>query len=126
VGDITQASAADVETALAAARPGMPRPRNAPPSSTAPPTSTRQNFGRIFAILAREAGKNQLDAVGELREAVDFLRYYAARITPQMRPRGGSPASRPGTFRWRSSPARSPARSPPATPCWPSPPSRRR
>ncbi len=35
------------------------------------------NFGLIFATLAQEAGKNLPDAVGELREAVDFLRYYA-------------------------------------------------
>ncbi len=35
--------------------------------------------GEIFAILAREAGKIPADAVSELREAVDFLRYYAAR-----------------------------------------------
>ncbi|RCW83380.1 bifunctional proline dehydrogenase/L-glutamate gamma-semialdehyde dehydrogenase PutA [Paracoccus lutimaris] len=35
-------------------------------------------FGPIFATLAREAGKILPDAVGELREAVDFLRYYAA------------------------------------------------
>ncbi|WP_149141853.1 bifunctional proline dehydrogenase/L-glutamate gamma-semialdehyde dehydrogenase PutA [Gemmobacter caeruleus] len=35
------------------------------------------NFGTIFATLAREAGKTLPDAVGELREAVDFLRYYA-------------------------------------------------
>ena len=34
-------------------------------------------FGAIFALLAREAGKTLADAVGELREAVDFLRYYA-------------------------------------------------
>jgi RHH-type proline utilization regulon transcriptional repressor/proline dehydrogenase/delta 1-pyrroline-5-carboxylate dehydrogenase len=34
--------------------------------------------GEIFAILAREAGKGLPDAVAELREAVDFLRYYAA------------------------------------------------
>ncbi|MEN9061715.1 bifunctional proline dehydrogenase/L-glutamate gamma-semialdehyde dehydrogenase PutA [Ponticoccus litoralis] len=33
----------------------------------------------LFAILHREAGKTLLDAVAELREAVDFLRYYAAR-----------------------------------------------
>ena len=31
----------------------------------------------IFALLAREAGKPLRDAVPELREAVDFLRYYA-------------------------------------------------
>ena len=36
-----------------------------------------ENFGAIFATLAREAGKSLPDAVGELREAVDFLRYYA-------------------------------------------------
>ncbi|MGD9917438.1 MAG: bifunctional proline dehydrogenase/L-glutamate gamma-semialdehyde dehydrogenase PutA [Paenirhodobacter sp.] len=37
-----------------------------------------ENFGPIFAALTREAGKTLPDAVGELREAVDFLRYYAA------------------------------------------------
>ena len=37
------------------------------------------NFGEIFALLSREAGKTLPDAVAELREAVDFLRYYAAR-----------------------------------------------
>ena len=35
------------------------------------------NAGPIFACLAAEAGKTLADAVGELREAVDFLRYYA-------------------------------------------------
>ncbi|MEM7631013.1 MAG: bifunctional proline dehydrogenase/L-glutamate gamma-semialdehyde dehydrogenase PutA [Pseudomonadota bacterium] len=34
-------------------------------------------YGEIFALLAREAGKSLPDAVAELREAVDFLRYYA-------------------------------------------------
>ncbi|MDQ1899416.1 bifunctional proline dehydrogenase/L-glutamate gamma-semialdehyde dehydrogenase PutA [Paracoccus sp. WLY502] len=37
-----------------------------------------ENFGPIFGILAREAGRTLADAVAELREAVDFLRYYAA------------------------------------------------
>ncbi|MBS0124597.1 bifunctional proline dehydrogenase/L-glutamate gamma-semialdehyde dehydrogenase PutA [Thetidibacter halocola] len=37
------------------------------------------NAGEVFALLHREAGKTMLDAVAELREAVDFLRYYAAR-----------------------------------------------
>jgi len=35
------------------------------------------DFGAVFALLSREAGKTLADAVGELREAVDFLRYYA-------------------------------------------------
>ncbi|WP_136684004.1 bifunctional proline dehydrogenase/L-glutamate gamma-semialdehyde dehydrogenase PutA [Falsirhodobacter xinxiangensis] len=38
-----------------------------------------REFGPIFAILASEAGKTLTDAVAELREAVDFLRYYAGQ-----------------------------------------------
>ena len=37
------------------------------------------NAYEIFALLQREAGKTLLDCVGELREAVDFLRYYASQ-----------------------------------------------
>jgi len=33
----------------------------------------------LIAIAVREAGKTIPDALGEVREAVDFLRYYAAR-----------------------------------------------
>ena len=36
-----------------------------------------KNSGEIFAALCREAGKTALDAIAEIREAVDFLRYYA-------------------------------------------------
>ncbi|MEM9279205.1 MAG: bifunctional proline dehydrogenase/L-glutamate gamma-semialdehyde dehydrogenase PutA [Pseudomonadota bacterium] len=35
-----------------------------------------ENFSELFALLSREAGKTLLDCIGELREAVDFLRYY--------------------------------------------------
>ena len=35
------------------------------------------NAGIFFAALTREAGKTAQDAVDELREAVDFLRFYA-------------------------------------------------
>ncbi|MGJ8544794.1 MAG: bifunctional proline dehydrogenase/L-glutamate gamma-semialdehyde dehydrogenase PutA [Sulfitobacter sp.] len=38
-------------------------------------------FGEIFALLTREAGKGLPDCVAELREGVDFLRYYAAQAT---------------------------------------------
>ncbi len=41
-----------------------------------------ESFGELFAALTRETGKNLIDAIAELREAVDFLRYYAARIGP--------------------------------------------
>ncbi|MBX3529689.1 MAG: bifunctional proline dehydrogenase/L-glutamate gamma-semialdehyde dehydrogenase PutA [Rhizobiaceae bacterium] len=36
------------------------------------------NAGEFFALCAREAGKNLSDRIAELREAVDFLHYYAA------------------------------------------------
>ncbi len=39
----------------------------------------QQHAGELFAALTREAGKSPNDAVAELREAVDFLRYYAAQ-----------------------------------------------
>jgi RHH-type proline utilization regulon transcriptional repressor/proline dehydrogenase/delta 1-pyrroline-5-carboxylate dehydrogenase len=45
--------------------------------------------GEALALLMHEAGKTLADAVGELREAVDFLRYYAAQIAHhQGTPRG--------------------------------------
>ncbi len=36
------------------------------------------NAPELFAWCVREAGKTLVDAVAEIREAVDFLRYYAA------------------------------------------------
>ena len=38
------------------------------------------HFGELFALLTREAGKTTPDAVAEVREAVDFLRYYANQV----------------------------------------------
>ena len=34
--------------------------------------------GPLVALLAREAGKSCVNGVGEVREAVDFLRFCAA------------------------------------------------
>jgi RHH-type proline utilization regulon transcriptional repressor/proline dehydrogenase/delta 1-pyrroline-5-carboxylate dehydrogenase len=36
-----------------------------------------ESLPELMALCAREAGKTVLDAVAEVREAVDFLRYYA-------------------------------------------------
>ena len=49
----------------------------------APPTSTRRTPPNSSACAMREAGKSLLDAVLEVREAVDFLRYYAAQARAQ-------------------------------------------
>ncbi|MFZ1815623.1 MAG: bifunctional proline dehydrogenase/L-glutamate gamma-semialdehyde dehydrogenase PutA [Rhizobiaceae bacterium] len=36
-----------------------------------------ENAAELMALAVREAGKTRFDAVAEIREAVDFLRYYA-------------------------------------------------
>ena len=36
-----------------------------------------EHSGEWLALLAREAGKTLVDSIAEIREAVDFLRYYA-------------------------------------------------
>ena len=45
-----------------------------------------QNTGELLALAAREAGKTRRDALAELREAVDLLRYYAAQARATLRP----------------------------------------
>jgi len=88
VGHVTQASRADVDAALDAARVWDAPPTERARILNAAADLYEAEFGPIFALLAREAGKGLPDCVGELREAVDFLRYYAARITPETAPRG--------------------------------------
>ncbi|EDZ45547.1 Proline dehydrogenase family [Rhodobacterales bacterium Y4I] len=87
VGTVSQCSPEDIELALALADPW-----EAPAAERAAILNKaadlyEENYGELFAILAREAGKTIPDAVAELREAVDFLRYYAARI-PDAPPAG--------------------------------------
>ncbi len=78
VGHVLEASAADVDTALRLAEPWAAAPAERAAVLNRAADLYEAEFGRIFAVLAREAGKTLADAVGELREAVDFLRYYAA------------------------------------------------
>jgi RHH-type transcriptional regulator, proline utilization regulon repressor / proline dehydrogenase / delta 1-pyrroline-5-carboxylate dehydrogenase len=40
-----------------------------------------ENRATLMGLAVREAGKTLPNALGEVREAVDFLRYYAARAT---------------------------------------------
>jgi RHH-type proline utilization regulon transcriptional repressor/proline dehydrogenase/delta 1-pyrroline-5-carboxylate dehydrogenase len=79
VGHVLTASEADVQTALRLAEPwSAAAPQRAEVLNRAA-DRLEADHGRIFALLAREAGKTLPDAVAELREAVDFLRYYAAQ-----------------------------------------------
>ena len=42
--------------------------------------------GKLMAIAVREAGKTLADALGEIREAVDFCRYYAVQARTHCAP----------------------------------------
>ena len=46
-----------------------------------------QHADELFCLLCKEAGKTWLDAVGELREAVDFIRYYALHMQEDKPPK---------------------------------------
>ena len=52
----------------------------------------------LLALLAREAGKTVEDAVAEIREACDFLRYYAEFATDAAEPLGTVAAIAPWNF----------------------------
>ncbi|MEM6589594.1 MAG: bifunctional proline dehydrogenase/L-glutamate gamma-semialdehyde dehydrogenase PutA [Pseudomonadota bacterium] len=77
-GSVTPASPADIETALSKGKPWQASAEKRGQILAHAADLYEENFGEIFALLAREAGKTQMDAVAELREAVDFLRYYGA------------------------------------------------
>jgi RHH-type proline utilization regulon transcriptional repressor/proline dehydrogenase/delta 1-pyrroline-5-carboxylate dehydrogenase len=97
IGEVRQASLEETEQAISDAcafsaewdrRPGSERARLLEKAADL----MEQNSAEFLALCAREAGKTAHDAVAEVREAVDFLRYYAL----QARKRFDSPMALPG------------------------------
>ncbi|MCB1761287.1 MAG: bifunctional proline dehydrogenase/L-glutamate gamma-semialdehyde dehydrogenase PutA, partial [Gammaproteobacteria bacterium] len=84
LGSVRQADANDIEVALTAATAWEAAPEARARILQRAAELYEAHFGELFALLAREAGKSLPDAVAELREAVDFLRYYAANVTAGM------------------------------------------
>ncbi|MDG4648514.1 bifunctional proline dehydrogenase/L-glutamate gamma-semialdehyde dehydrogenase PutA [Roseibacterium sp. SDUM158017] len=81
VGQVTQTAPEDVARAARAARPWDADAAARAAALTRAADLYEAHAPELFAIVAREAGKTPKDAVAEVREAVDFLRYYAARAT---------------------------------------------
>jgi RHH-type proline utilization regulon transcriptional repressor/proline dehydrogenase/delta 1-pyrroline-5-carboxylate dehydrogenase len=78
-GEVRDASPEEIERALGAAA-AWDAPAEARAAALERAAELYEaHFGEIFAVASKEAGKTLLDGIGELREAVDFLRYYAAR-----------------------------------------------
>jgi RHH-type proline utilization regulon transcriptional repressor/proline dehydrogenase/delta 1-pyrroline-5-carboxylate dehydrogenase len=85
VGHVIEATAADVDHALAQAEAAFPAWSSTPPPQRAAhleaaADALEADLPRLMAILVREAGKTAANAVAEVREAVDFLRFYAAQV----------------------------------------------
>ncbi|MGP6086751.1 bifunctional proline dehydrogenase/L-glutamate gamma-semialdehyde dehydrogenase PutA [Antarctobacter jejuensis] len=79
VGEVTWATPDTARAAAEAARPWAASAQERARILNAAADLYEAAEGEVYAILHREAGKSIMDALAELREAVDFLRYYAAR-----------------------------------------------
>jgi RHH-type proline utilization regulon transcriptional repressor/proline dehydrogenase/delta 1-pyrroline-5-carboxylate dehydrogenase len=85
VGQVTEATVGDVDTALQAAQNAFPAWEGMGAAARADIIASvgdlfEQNMAELMALAVREAGKSLPNAIAEIREAVDFLRYYAAEI----------------------------------------------
>ncbi len=83
VGSYVAADAAAVDRALANAVAAQPAWDRLPAASRAAilehaAEQLEARRGEFIALCVREAGKSLPDAIAEIREAADFLRYYAA------------------------------------------------
>lgn len=97
VGQVTEATAADAADAVAAAVAAGPAWAATPPAERAAlleraADTLEAQMQPLLGLIVREAGKTLPNAIGEVREAVDFLRYYAAQarreLSEQHRPLG--------------------------------------
>ncbi len=83
VGRVTDASPAQVQAALAQAEAAAPVWQATPPGERAAclrraADLMEARLPALIGLIVREAGKTLPNALGDVREAVDFLRYYAA------------------------------------------------
>jgi RHH-type proline utilization regulon transcriptional repressor/proline dehydrogenase/delta 1-pyrroline-5-carboxylate dehydrogenase len=85
IGTVQHASAADIDAALQAAHDMAPHWAHTPAAQRAAlllqaADLLQTQTPECMALLVREAGKTWAHALAEVREAVDFLRYYAAQV----------------------------------------------
>ena len=97
VGEVQWVSAEQVEVALTAAILAFPRWNAVAVTERAAALRRladllEMHFAEIMSLCAREAGKQIRDGVAEIREAVEFCRYYADQAEQQM----AQPTTLPG------------------------------
>ncbi len=105
VGVVAEAGPAEVEAGLEAALRAFPDWSGRAPAERAGILRAaadlyEANAAELIALIQREAGKTLADAIAELREAVDFLRYYAdqAEAAPGGSGRGAMVCISPWNF----------------------------
>jgi RHH-type proline utilization regulon transcriptional repressor/proline dehydrogenase/delta 1-pyrroline-5-carboxylate dehydrogenase len=91
VGGTRASSLAEIELALGAAHEGAPRWAAVRPAERArileaAADRLEADLPGLMAVLIREAGKTASNAVAEVREAVDFLRYYGRQVREHFDP----------------------------------------
>ncbi len=96
-GEVTPATSAQVQRAIEDAAAFAPAWDATPVEERAAALEAaadamQSRLPEFMALCAREAGKTVNDAIAEVREAVDFLRYYAF----EARRRFGAPVQLPG------------------------------
>ncbi len=84
VGYARDATAAEIAAAMSSAAAAQPSWEGTPAHERAAcleraADALQARRGEFISLLVREAGKTLPDAVAEIREAIDFCRYYAAR-----------------------------------------------
>jgi RHH-type proline utilization regulon transcriptional repressor/proline dehydrogenase/delta 1-pyrroline-5-carboxylate dehydrogenase len=83
IGEVSWATAEEVDAAISLARDKAEAWDEVPAAERAAMLDKtadlmEQSIPELMALCAREAGKTVHDAVAEIREAVDFCRYYAS------------------------------------------------
>ena len=97
IGSVTSATKEDMEQAVATAHAAFPK-WNTTPADTRAACLERmadlmeENYAELMSLCIREAGKTLPDGIAEIREAVDFCRYYAV----EGRKHFGAPEVLPG------------------------------
>jgi RHH-type proline utilization regulon transcriptional repressor/proline dehydrogenase/delta 1-pyrroline-5-carboxylate dehydrogenase len=85
VGHVTDAGPVDIEQAMSEALAAAPIWQSTPPEERAACLERAAHLlearmPSLLGLIVREAGKSLPNAVAEVREAVDFLRYYAMQV----------------------------------------------
>ncbi|MGF1688213.1 bifunctional proline dehydrogenase/L-glutamate gamma-semialdehyde dehydrogenase PutA [Photobacterium japonica] len=89
VGRVTYASAAQVDDAITCANEAYPAWANTPVAERAACLQRLADLleahtGELVALCHREAGKTIHDGIDEIREAVDFCRFYALQAESEL------------------------------------------